>query len=167
MEIPKKASITGVQVAYYAVCKRKLWLFSHQISMEHASEKVKLGTILHETSYKRKFKEIGIGDIKIDFLERKGEVHEIKKSRKIESAHEYQMLFYLYYLKKKGIEKLKGIIDYPLLKQSIEVELTDEKEREVAEIIGGIKSLLDNEKPPEAHKLPYCKSCSYYNFCWC
>jgi len=60
MEIPKKASITGVQVAYYVVCRRKLWLFTHQISMEQTSEKVKLGKLLHETSYKRKTKEIGI-----------------------------------------------------------------------------------------------------------
>ncbi|MBS3056881.1 MAG: CRISPR-associated protein Cas4 [Candidatus Aenigmarchaeota archaeon] len=166
MEIPKKASITGVQVAYYVVCRRKLWLFTHQISMEQTSEKVKLGKLLHETSYKRKTKEIGIDNIKIDFMERKGEIHEIKKSRKIEKAHEYQMFYYLYYLKKKGIV-IKGIIDYPLLKQRIEVLLTPEKEEEVEEMLNHIKAIREKELPPEAKVLPYCKSCSYYNFCWC
>jgi len=167
MEIPKEASITGVQVAYYIICKRKLWLFSHQIRMEGTSEKVKLGKLLHETSYKRKMKEVGIGNIKIDFFERKGEIHEIKKSRKIEKAHEYQMLYYLYYLKKGGITGIKGVIDYPLLKQRIEITLTDENEKEIKQALDEIKSIVGAEKPSEAKMLPYCKSCSYYNFCWC
>lgn len=167
MEIPKKASITGVQVAYYIICKRKLWLFTHQIGMEQTSEKVELGSLLHETSYKRKIKEIGIDDIKIDFMERKGEIHEIKKSRKIEKAHEYQMLYYLYYMKKRGITGMKGLIDYPLLKQKVEVLLTPEKEKEIEEVLNDIETIIKREKPPEAVRLPYCKSCSYYNFCWC
>ena len=67
MDFPKKESITGVQAAYYMICRRKLWLFSHQISMEQTSQRVQLGKLLHESSYKRKMKEIGLENIKIDF----------------------------------------------------------------------------------------------------
>lgn len=166
MEIPKKASITGVQVAYYEICRRKLWLFSHQIGMEQSSEKVKLEQFIHESSYKRKKKEIDMGHIKIDFLEKKGEIHEVKKSRKMEKSHEYQMLYYLYYLKNRGIN-LKGFIDYPLIRKRKEVVLTDEKEEKIKEMLEDIKTTVSKEKPPEPEKLPYCISCSYYNFCWC
>ena len=34
-------TFTGTQVNYYAVCKRKLWLFSHDIEMER--ENVQIG----------------------------------------------------------------------------------------------------------------------------
>jgi len=60
--------------------------------MERNSELVSLGKLLHEESYKRDFKEILIDNIKIDFLKNKYEVHEIKKSRKIEKAHIYQLI---------------------------------------------------------------------------
>ncbi len=117
---------TGTQVNYYFVCKRKLWMFSRQLNQEQSSDTVALGKLLHETSYARKRKEIEIGPIKIDFL--KGcEVHEIKKSKKIEKAHEWQLLYYLWFLKQKGIDA-KGMIDYPLLKQRVEAVLTEEKE---------------------------------------
>lgn len=166
MEIPKKASITGVQVAYYLICRRKLWLFSHQIGMEHTSQHVDQGKLLHETAYKRKFKELAFEGIKIDFFERRGELHEIKKSRKIEEAHEYQILYYLWVLKQKGIN-LRGVTDYPLLKQRVEVLLTEEKEQELAAILGDIDSINKADVPLEPKRLPYCRSCSYYNFCWC
>ncbi|MDI6708093.1 MAG: CRISPR-associated protein Cas4 [Candidatus Thermoplasmatota archaeon] len=125
---------TGTQINYYFVCKRKLWLFSNNLEMEHFSDTVLLGKLLHETSYARKFKEIELEGIKIDFLEKGCEIHEIKKSKKIENAHIYQLLYYLYYLKKLGIYG-RGIINYPLLRRKVDVELTDVKEKEIANIL--------------------------------
>ena len=48
-----KNKINGTQIDYYFICKTKLWLFSHNIQLEHQSENVKLGKILHEDSFKR------------------------------------------------------------------------------------------------------------------
>jgi CRISPR-associated exonuclease Cas4 len=44
---------TGTQINYCFVCKRKLWLFSHALSMEQTSDAVSLGKLIHETSYAR------------------------------------------------------------------------------------------------------------------
>ena len=165
MNSDKSLIFTGTQVNYYFVCKRKLWMFSRQLNQEQTSDAVALGKLLHETSYARKRKEIEIGPIKIDFL--KGcEVHEIKKSKKIEKAHEWQLLYYLWFLKQKGIEA-KGMIDYPLLKQRVEVILTEEKEGEILKILDGIKAIISRESPPEAIKVSYCKKCSYFELCRC
>ncbi|KJE26141.1 hypothetical protein LG52_911 [Geobacillus kaustophilus] len=44
---------SGVQIHYYKVCKRKLWLFSKGIGMEEEHERVIEGKILHDRAYPR------------------------------------------------------------------------------------------------------------------
>lgn len=162
----RSLSYTGTQVNYYFVCRRKLWLFSHNLEMEHASELVHIGKLVHETSYERKFKEIELGNIKIDFLEKGCEIHEVKKSKRIEKAHAYQLLYYLYYLKRLGVIA-KGVINYPLLRKKVDIELTQDKEQEMEEILMEIEKLLMQSSPPEAEKKHYCRKCSYFELCWC
>ena len=48
-----KENITGMMVYYYFVCKRKLWYFCHEITMETENEDVLLGKLLDESSYKK------------------------------------------------------------------------------------------------------------------
>ncbi|MCD6247967.1 MAG: CRISPR-associated protein Cas4 [Hadesarchaea archaeon] len=157
---------TGTQVNYYFVCKRKLWLFSRNFEMEQTSDLVSLGSLLHEVAYSRKTKEIDLGPIKIDFLSRGPEVHDIKRSKRIEAAHIGQMLYYLYWLKRRGIVA-RGVIDYPLLRRRQEVKLTAEREREVERTLEEIKRVLSSPEPPPAEKKSYCRKCSYYELCWC
>lgn len=158
---------TGIQVNYCMVCPRKLWLFSHDLSMEHMSELVELGKLIHETSYTRERKEIQIERIKIDFSGKEGIIHEVKKSSKLEAAHRYQLLYYLYYLKQKGITDLKGILHYPKLRQKVEVELTPEAEKKLEEILKKMGEILQSEKPPpRLEKMSICKKCSYYELCY-
>ena len=94
------SNLTGTQINYYFHCKRQLWLFSHQITCEQESDVVYLGKVIHETSYDREKKEIEIDRLKLDFLDiRSGIIHEVKKSESFSHAHQWQVLFYLYYLK--------------------------------------------------------------------
>ena len=112
--------------------------------------------------------EINIGDIKIDFI-KKGSglvIHEVKKSKKIEKAHRYQLLYYLYYLKNLGVEA-SGMIDYPLLRKKEKISLTPGNESEILEIINGIKEIIALPNPPDAERKKICGKCSYYEFCWC
>ncbi len=157
---------TGSEINYYFVCKRKLWLFSHNIELESDSDLVLQGKLLHEHSYKRKLKEISIDRIKIDFIEKTNEVHEVKRSRKIEAAHEYQLLYYLYYLKKHAGLDTKGVLNYPLLKKTVKIELTSAKEKELQQILQKMDQITELDKPPEAKWISYCKSCAYSELCW-
>lgn len=172
---------TGTQINYYFVCKRKLWLFSRHLEMEQESDVVKLGKIIHETSYEREHKEIDLDHIKLDFLDlRDGILHEVKKDDTVEDAHAWQVLYYLYYLKTKGVpvqnssdkepggEEVawKGEIDYPKLKKRVEVTLTPEKEARLLEILQEIEQLLALPKPPPIEvKFSFCKKCSYLELC--
>lgn len=162
-----QAGITGVQVNYYFICKTKLWLFSHNTKMEQESDIVAMGKVIHENSYARNKKEIRIGPISIDFIKKGDEIllHEIKKSKKMEQSHIYQLLYYLYYLKSRGI-RARGLINYPNLRRTKEVELTKEKEEVLREVLEDIKSIILKKRAPLPEKKTYCRKCSYFEFCW-
>lgn len=161
--------ITGTQVAYNILCKRKLWLFSNYVQMEKTSDLVEIGKIISEESFKReKFKEILFEDVKIDFLKIGDEliVNEVKKSKKMEEAHIWQVKYYIYKLKEMGLRCKRGIIRYPKLMKKMEVELKEEDVKIIEESILEIKKIVAINQPPEAIKKPYCKKCAYYEFCF-
>ena len=159
--------ITGLMVYYYEVCKRKLWYFVNEIQLEENNSNIILGKLLEENTYTRDEKKINIdGVINIDFIRSKKILHEIKKSNSIEPASLLQVQYYLYYLEKKGLIGLKGILDYPLLKQTVEVNLTDEDRENLDNIIIGIKEILRKESPPALEKKGICKKCAYFDLCF-
>lgn len=159
--------ITGVKINYYHVCETKLWLFSHNISLEKESDSVAIGKMLHEDRYKKSFKNVTIDGISIDFVKTgKGlEIHEIKKSKKIDAADRAQLLFYLYFLKKRGIEAA-GVLNYPLLNKTEKIELNSEDEATTEKDIVNIKDIILGSMPsPERKKI--CSKCAYEEFCFC
>ena len=159
--------ITGLMVYYYEVCKRKLWYFTNDIQLEENNSNVILGKLLEENTYTRDEKKINIdGVINIDFIRSKKILHEIKKSNSIEPASILQIQYYLYYLEKKGLIGLKGILDYPLLKQTVEVNLSDSDRENLENIIIGIKEILRKESPPILEKKNICKKCAYFDLCF-
>jgi CRISPR-associated exonuclease Cas4 len=135
--------------------------------METESENVKIGKVLDEKAYEREEKHINIDDvISIDFIKSKGILHEVKKSKKIEEAGIMQVKYYLYYLKQKGVEGISGKVDYPLLKQSIDIELTEEDEKHIDSMIIDLKEIVNRPLPPLLEKKRICKSCAYFELCY-
>ncbi len=69
--------ITGTHFNYYYVCHRKLWLFANGINMEHTSELVAEGKLIHENSYpfrSEKYTEIELDGIKIDYYDARNRI---------------------------------------------------------------------------------------------
>lgn len=158
-------TVGGLHVQYFAVCKRKLWLYSKQIGFETEHEKVIEGTVLHENSYRRKKKEYNISNHAVVDVVDQEYIQETKLSSKMQKADELQLLYYLYLLKLRGIDK-KGRIAYTKEKKVIDVELTEEKEKEIKRILAEIHTILEEPFAPKLKKKPYCKSCAYYDFCY-
>ncbi|SMC08872.1 CRISPR-associated protein Cas4 [Nitratiruptor tergarcus] len=162
----KKLYITGIEIAYYFICKRKLWLFSKDITMEQNNQLVELGKIIHEITYKNKRKEIEFEGIKIDFFEKKNAlIHEVKKGKTMEKAHVWQMKYYLYRLKLLGIN-CKGMIDYPLLRQRVTVILEKGDIEKLEDLINKIEEIKSLKIPPKVIDKIFCKKCSYYELCY-
>lgn len=161
------AHIGGTAVNYYYVCQTELWYFLHHLSMEHNSDLVAAGRFIHENAYEREKKELRIDGISIDFVRNNDgiELHEIKKSDKMEKAHEMQTKYYLMVLKEKGI-LATAVIDYPTLRKCNRIELRPEDEDELRKTIQEIRKTYDLEAPPEAERKRFCPTCSYYELCW-
>ena len=163
--------INGTIISYYFLCHRKLWLFANKIDMEHNSESVAMGRFISETTYDRKDHEIYIatddGAIVLDFYDSKEKIiHEVKKSDKMEDLHFWQLKYYIYVLEEKGVTGVTGEIDYPKLKQTEHVELTDTDRAELKRIMGEISSIESLPAPPATINKPFCKQCSYYDLCY-
>jgi CRISPR-associated exonuclease Cas4 len=163
-------NITGTHFNYYQVCKRKLWLFANGIQMEHTSDLVYEGKLIHEESYPQRperYEELEIDGIKIDFYDAKNKiVHEIKKSDKMETAHEWQVKYYIYVLEQKGVEGVKGILEYPSLRHTGEVVLTNDDRKKLMEIQEDIHRIIESESCPGVINGKICGQCSYYEFCY-
>ncbi len=161
------AYITGTEVNYYFICRTKLWLFSHNIQLEKEDENVKIGKQIHNESFKRDEKDIRLGPVAFDFV-RKGEkleLHETKKSSKMEESHRYQVLYYLKYLKDRGV-KSEAVIHFPEERKKNRIRLTDEKEEELEEVLEKIQEIKEKENMPEPEKTRICRKCAYFEFCF-
>ena len=162
--------ITGTQFNYYLVCHRKLWLFANTIQMEHTSDAVTEGKLIHETSYPQraaKYEEIQIEGIKIDFYDAKNRViHEIKKSAKLHDAHEWQLKYYIYVFQKNGIENVSGILEYPKERKTEEIYLSSIDIERIKEMETEIMKIIKSKKVPATIDSSRCKKCSYYDFCY-
>lgn len=159
--------ITGVMVYYYFVCKRKLWFFSKDIGMEHNSELVGIGKQIEKEAYSRERKSILIDEVaNIDFIKNWKIIHEVKKSKKIEIASIWQLKYYIYIVRDKGIEIEKGILDYPEIRKREEVFLSEEDIDKIKNIVEDIRIIIDQKIPEEKNKKPTCKKCSYYDLCY-
>ncbi len=163
----KELKFKGTQVAYAIVCERKLWLFSKGIALEHTSDRVNLGKLIDETSFKS---EEGYRDenVSIDFITSENGiiVHEVKLSKALEDAHLFQIKYYIYYLRKKGINALYGILHYPKMKKIRKVEFTEDDEIVLKKLLSGIENVLSLSSPPALVEKPYCKKCAYFEFCY-
>lgn len=170
--------LNATHINYYHVCTRKLWLFLHGINMEHTSDTVYDGKMLHQTSYPQrneKHSELNIearyGDMalygKIDFYDaRQKLIHETKRSDKVEKAHIWQVKFYLWLLQLNGIEGASAILEYPLLRHKDSIELSEADTQTLAGLIKEIAELKEAEQCPPVIKAKICKSCSYYDLCY-
>lgn len=163
-------TMIGTHFNYYQVCKRKLWLFANGITMEHTSDLVYEGKLIHEESYPQrsaKYEEIEFEGIRVDYYDAGNKViHEIKKSDKIERAHEWQLKYYIYVFERNGIEGVTGILEYPVLRKKDIILLSDIDREMISDMEYSIRQLIESETCPPLEKKKVCKNCSYLDFCY-
>jgi len=159
--------ITGTIVNYYFHCKTQMWLHYHKINLEDNSEDVRIGRVLHEISENR-VDEVSFEGIKVDKITN-DYVVEVKKSDSDIKAGKWQLMYYLYVLKQKGIEKKGRLEVFEKNKQDKKkfiIELTPENERKLLEILEDIQKILSNDIPPKPKFESKCRKCAYYEYCF-
>ena len=171
-------NINATLINLYKVCPRECWLHANGINMEQTSDLVADGKIIEEESYlqrSEKYTQIELSHSyngislrgKIDFFNTsKKIVHETKRSNKVESAHIWQVKFYLWLLKHNEIEAEGGIIEYPKLRITEDVNLTDKDIEYLESSVLEIQKLINSDNCPPVINARICKSCSYFDFCY-
>ena len=172
-------NINATLINLYHVCKREMWLHANGIRMEHTSDTVYDGKLLHETSYPQrpsKYTEIDLSATtangiqltgKIDFYDAKEKViHEIKRSDKIEEAHEWQLKYYIWLFELNEINTVCGRLEYPTQRSTGHVWLTDTDRIHLKIVVENIILLMENEICPPKINSKICKSCSYFDLCY-
>lgn len=161
---------TGTHIAYLHLCHRKLWLFAHNIQMEQTSELVAEGRFIDETSYPQRaerWQALEIEGIKLDHYDaQRGIVREVKKSPKKENAHMAQLKYYLFVLERNGIAVSHGLLEYPKLRETEEVHLTDADRAAIPGWEQEVEQIVAQEQCPTIINQPMCKKCAYYEFCY-
>jgi CRISPR-associated exonuclease Cas4 len=159
--------VNGTLIWYSYICDREVWFIGHQIEAPQDNPLLEKGRAIHEVFYSQYTKELLIDNtIKIDIVEGRELIAEIKSSSKHLKSAIMQLAFYLYYLKKhKGVE-LRGKLSIPSERKTVEVQLSEPLERELEEKIKSIEDILSLPKPPPPVKIPYCKNCAYKEICW-
>lgn len=159
--------VTGAMFYYYFVCRRKLWLFAHDLRYEDTDENVVLGRLLDQSSYERETKHIMIdGTVNVDFIQDWTILHEVKKSRSIEEASIWQAKYYLYFLQERGIEIKKAILDYPKLRKRQKVALTQNDRATIQCTLEDIEKIITLRTAPDIIEQPICKKCAYFEYCY-
>ena len=166
----KAKIMNATLINLFHVCKRETWLHANGIQMEHTSDTVYEGKMLHENSYPQraeKYTEIEIGGSKIDFYDAKNKVvHEIKKSAAMEEAHVWQVKYYLWLLEQSGVDGVSGVLEYPKLRETMKVDLQESDRKRMPELITEIEALVAQETAPPTIAKRFCEKCSYFEFCW-
>lgn len=159
---------TGTLVNYYFHCKRQCYLAGNRLNFEDNSELVKIGKALHESKLEGDKTEISIENIKIDKIQ--GDyLIEYKKSNSDIEASKWQLYYYLYTLKKVGIEKKGKLICYEKANQNpktLELILTADVEAELERISESIGDLLSQDEIPMEKPTKRCGKCAYYTYCY-
>lgn len=160
--------ITGTEIAYLYICKRKLWLFAHGIKPENENVNVQIGKHIQETAFKREEKEIPIGDIGvIDWAAfQHGIIHETKKGKTPGKGDEAQVRYYLWWLNTHGVNVKESQIHYPVMKKTQTVYWNEESKKQAEEDVNACKTVIGQAVPPAVFKYPYCKSCAYMELCY-
>lgn len=160
--------VNGTLVNYYIHCSRQCYLHAHRLNFENNSEDVKVGKALHESKYTNDDNaEIAIENIRIDKIS-KDYLTETKKSDADVEASQWQLIFYLYILKQKGIVR-KGKLDFIQKnkeKKSIIIELNEQLENDLLVKLNEINELISSERVPDVVRKKCCKKCAYYEYCY-
>ncbi|MBU5668426.1 CRISPR-associated protein Cas4 [Peptoniphilus sp. MSJ-1] len=159
--------MNGTIINYYFHCKRQCYLFANKLNFEDNSELVAIGREIHKNKEEgSKNAEIKIENIAIDKIT-KDYLVEIKKSDADKEAASWQLYYYLYILKGKGIEK-RGKLEFVEnnVGKKIEIlELTEEKTQELEKLISEIEKLIEGDEIPKFKKIKGCTKCAYYEYC--
>ena len=72
----------------------------------------------------------------------------------------------MYVFEQHGVTNVRGILEYPEMRKTKEVILTDVDREEISSMISEIESIIQKDECPPRVKKGLCRNCSYFDFCY-
>jgi len=63
------------------------------------------------------------------------------------------------------VENIKAKLDYPLMKQTVDISLEEDDEEKIRKILDDIKEIVQAENMPDQLDSNICKKCAYFDLC--
>jgi CRISPR-associated exonuclease Cas4 len=159
------SDVGGVHIKYLYHCPRQLWLYSRGVRPEHLSAAVELGEAVHETSYTRS-SPVDLGAARLDHMDGRLWVHEIKSSNAATPADVAQVIHYCYRLHQVGVPALGGILHYPKTRRTKHLDYTTASAAEAEADIAKVLTVTRSPESPPRLERSGCRGCSYLDYCW-
>jgi CRISPR-associated exonuclease Cas4 len=84
--------------------------------------------------------------------------------KEFEKAHEWQVKYYLYVFEQNGIEGVTGLLEYPVLRKTQPVILSDLDREKIEAMKKDIEKIVSDENCPPLIQKSLCRNCSYFEF---
>lgn len=166
MQKVEALSLHGLFFQYIALCPTRTWAHCQRLCYFHLNKHMQAGALLHDLSYKNIITPTGYG-IQPDQLDWESyTLSEVKRSRSHEAASELQLLFYLAVMTYYTQHAWKGILRYPSVRQTKEIELNEAGWQRLVTALAQIESIVAQEIPPPPVRRPVCSGCSFRMLCW-
>ncbi|UQA90753.1 CRISPR-associated protein Cas4 [Streptomyces halobius] len=157
--------VGGVHIKYLYHCRRQLWLYLRGIRPESLNASVQLGEAVHDTSYNRN-SPVDLGAARLDFLDGRHWVHEVKSSARPTEADEAQGRHYCHRLRNLGIDVKGAVLHYPKTRRIFRYPYTPEgaelAEADIAEVL----TVASSSASPDRLSNSRCRGCSFTDYCW-
>lgn len=166
--VDEQIGVGGTLIWYYFICKRQVWLISHQLTPDQDDANIAIGRLIDHTSYGREKKELVVGSSKMDIfnvVDGQLVIGEVKKSSRYRDSARMQLAFYLKELAERGIEAI-GELRFPEEKKRETVELDQKLKEELDRVERDILRIVYLDSPPAPKKIKWCRKCAYADFCW-
>jgi len=163
-----EVGVGGTLIWYYFICKRQVWLMSHQLTPDQDDTNIAIGRLIDSNSYGREKKQLVVGSSKMDIfsvVDGHLVIGEVKKSSRYRDSARMQLAFYLKELTERGIEAT-GELRFPEEKQRETVELDQKLREDLDRVERDILRILYLDNPPTPVKIKWCRKCAYAEFCW-
>lgn len=165
-EVVEKYDLNGLDFQHISICKRRAWFHINRINYSHFDERMKRGTVLHETNAPRDISVNGLMGISPDRLDWKDKcVVEMKGSGGAQDAVSMQILFYTIMMTSSTDDEWKAKLGVIGSKKYKYISLSEPLVHELIDMAYVIGNLATQDKAPDVDEIPICSKCSYRFLC--
>lgn len=161
-----RLDLHGLHFQHVTLCERRAWLYLHNVNFAQWHDRVKTGTAIHNTRYRRDRSTEGLFGLAPDRLDwANAVVYENKGTPGAREASDNQTAFYAVMLSIATGRKWRAVTHVLSTRKNREVKLDDRRLEALWDSSIRLEALAGMERVPAASRIRLCDTCSAAGFC--